>query len=193
MMSQTISASFFIFRQTLERKLKIFAKCDPKIPPIPPVCPTCYRTLRPMATAQVQCFGCNRKFTPRGLSQHISKTRDPCCRGGSAVTLQMPLMSTSIPHTAFPPALDSNRVPQGSGRISPDNLGMHNYDLGGYNDEMGECDGMQPSGPERASPNGLGTDLGMHNDSLGGHDDEMDGHGGVQSADGELSVTHAMT
>jgi hypothetical protein len=41
-------------------------------------------------------------FTPRGLSQHISRTRDPRC----AVvydTLQIP---SYIPHTASPPALD---------------------------------------------------------------------------------------
>ena len=49
-----------------------------------------------MTTAQLRCFGCNRVFSPRGLSQHISKTSNLRCRNPVA-----PHVSATIPHTAF--------------------------------------------------------------------------------------------
>ncbi|KAH8980428.1 hypothetical protein EDB86DRAFT_3236727 [Lactarius hatsudake] len=33
-----------------------------------------------MSRAQIHCRGCNRVFTPRGLSQHINRTQLPSCR-----------------------------------------------------------------------------------------------------------------
>ena len=33
-----------------------------------------------MTTAQIRCRGCDRVFSPRGLSQHLSKTQDAVCR-----------------------------------------------------------------------------------------------------------------
>ena len=121
-----------------------------------------------MTAAQVQCFGCNRNFTPRGLSQHVSKSRDPRCRA-SSVTGEVQLATAPIHRTAFPPALAPNWVSQGSGRVSPD-------DLGGRDDEMDGRDGMQSPGSGRVSPN-----------NLGGRDDETDGHD-MQLPDGEFSV-----
>src|ERR1700730_10521446 len=53
-----------------------------------------------MATAQVLCFGCNRKFSPRGLSQHVSKTQDLCCCSSSTAA-QFPFASSAIPHAGF--------------------------------------------------------------------------------------------
>jgi len=50
-----------------------------------------------MATAQLQCFGCNKVFSPCGLSQHISKTSNPRCRSITDV----PYVSTTIPRAAF--------------------------------------------------------------------------------------------
>src|ERR1700730_18689613 len=53
-----------------------------------------------MATAQVLCFACNRKFSPHGLSQHVSKTQDLCCRSSSTAA-QFPFASSAIPHAGF--------------------------------------------------------------------------------------------
>ena len=124
--------------------------------------------------AQVQCFGCNRKFTPRGFSQHVSKSPDPHCRAGP-VTGEVQSATASIHRTAFPPALDPNQASQGSGITSPDDLGRHN-------DEMDERDGMQSPGSGRVSPN----DLGMY-------DDETDSHDSMQSSDGKCSETRVAT
>ena len=50
-----------------------------------------------MAIAQLQCFGCNKVFSPCCLSQHISKASNPCCRSISDV----PCVSATIPRVAF--------------------------------------------------------------------------------------------
>ena len=42
-----------------------------------------------MGTIQIQCKGCNQHYTPRGLSQHISKTKKRSCRA-DYTTLQTP-------------------------------------------------------------------------------------------------------
>jgi len=39
-----------------------------------------------MPSAQIRCNGCNRVFTPSGLSQHLSKTQDSRCRRSSIQT-----------------------------------------------------------------------------------------------------------
>jgi hypothetical protein len=44
----------------------------------------------PMAT-QVLCHGCNRGFTPRSLSQHITRSQDTRCHRKVAVTLRWAL------------------------------------------------------------------------------------------------------
>jgi hypothetical protein len=53
-----------------------------------------------MATAQVQCRNCKRKLSPRGLSQHYSKSLDPGCRR-DPVAPKFPFPSAAIPHVAF--------------------------------------------------------------------------------------------
>ena len=59
-----------------------------------------------MSTIQIQCQGCNRHFTHRGLSQHMSKAQRLCCRA-DYTTLQSP--SASVPHAVSP--LDSIPTP----------------------------------------------------------------------------------
>ncbi|KAF8481855.1 hypothetical protein DFH94DRAFT_691497 [Russula ochroleuca] len=58
-----------------------------------------------MSSVQIRCHGCNRNFTPRGLSQHVNRTPHPPCRA-VYITSQLPSVSTSVPRTVFPPALD---------------------------------------------------------------------------------------
>ena len=53
-----------------------------------------------MVTAQVQCQNCKRKFSPRGLSQHYSKSPDPRCRS-IPVAPQFLFPLATIPHAAF--------------------------------------------------------------------------------------------
>ena len=131
--------------------------------------------------AQVQCFGCNRKFTPRGFSQHVSKSPDPHCRA-RPVTGEVQLATASIHRTAFSPALDPNQASQGSGIASPDDLDMHDRSLGRHDNEMDARDGMQSPGSGRVSPNDLGT-----------YDDETDSHDSMQSSDGKCSETRIAT
>ena len=50
--------------------------------------------------AQLRCFGCDRNFSPRGLSQHYSKTQDPRCRRRS-IAPQFSSVSATIPWAAF--------------------------------------------------------------------------------------------
>jgi hypothetical protein len=52
-----------------------------------------------MNAAQVRCEGCNRKFTPSGLSQHVAKTQNPYCRSVYS-TSQAHLRYNSIDHAA---------------------------------------------------------------------------------------------
>lgn len=48
-----------------------------------------------MNTAQVSCPGCKRVFNPRGLSQHLSKTRRAQCRVAHAA-LQTPSIFQAV-------------------------------------------------------------------------------------------------
>ena len=138
-----------------------------------------------MTTAQVQCFGCNRNFTPNGLSQHFSKSPDPRCHDARSVSRQVELVSAPFPRTASP-APNPDHVSPGSGRVNPDDLDVPNYSLGGRDDdsEMYGRDDMHSPGSGRVSPDAP-DDLGMHDYSLGGRDDnsEMDlnGHDGTLS------------
>jgi hypothetical protein len=59
--------------------------------------------------SQTQCRGCGRVFAPRGLSQHVSKSRDPRCQAALR-TSRAQAASSSIQHTAMPPPLDPNNT-----------------------------------------------------------------------------------
>ena len=52
-----------------------------------------------MSRAQIQCPGCNRAFSPRGLSQHVSRSQRPSCRvlGSNSVS-----NTISWDHSAIP-------------------------------------------------------------------------------------------
>ena len=106
----------------------------------------------------------------------MSKSRDPSCNTRS-VTQKFQLATAPIHCTAFPPALNPIWASQGSGRVSPDDLGMRDYSPGRNDDEMDGRNSMQSPGSGRVSPD----DLGMRDYSLGGDNDEMDGYDGTQS------------
>ena len=62
-----------------------------------------------MLTAEIRCPGCDKLFRPRGLAQHISKSRDARCHGSGA-PLTPQVLAVSFPHTVsrqsahpFPP------------------------------------------------------------------------------------------
>ena len=136
---------------------------------------TCYHL---MTTVEVQCFGCNRKFSPHRFSQHVSKTPNShCCTSSAAGEVPLVTASGSIHCTAFPLSLGSNLASQDSGRVSPKDFGMYDYGLDGCNDETDMRDDTQSPG-SRVRPN-----------DLGGRDDdsEMDRHDGMQSLDGEYN------
>jgi hypothetical protein len=91
-----------------------------------------------MIPAQVRCRGCNKAFTPRGLSHHISKTQNMRCR-----RVNNPLWarfgSPSIPRAASRSSPSPNRIPEA---ISDDQRGDE-YDCattGGLDDgpDLGE-------------------------------------------------------
>jgi hypothetical protein len=67
---------------------------------LPPVTPN-------MLASQVQCHGCERWFSHRGLTQHISKTQDARCRDALTMS-QVPYVSSSIQCMATPPQLSLN-------------------------------------------------------------------------------------
>ena len=69
-----------------------------------------------MSATQIRCQGCNRNFTTRGLSQHMSKTQDSRCRAVYA-TSQLPSVSTYAPHTVSP--TDPIPAPSASGADVP--------------------------------------------------------------------------
>lgn len=60
-----------------------------------------------MSRARVHCRGCNRVFTPRGLSQHLSRSHSPNCRAVYA-TIQLPITFQTRAATS---RLVSNPVP----------------------------------------------------------------------------------
>jgi len=106
----------------------------------------------------------------------VSKSQDPHCHV-SSVTGEVQLATASISCTAFPPALVPNWASQGSGRASPNDLGMRDYCLGMRDDKMDECNGMQSPGLGRVSLNNLDR-----------HGAETDRHDGTQAPDGEFFV-----
>jgi hypothetical protein len=71
-----------------------------------------------MSSMQIQCHGCNRNFTPQGLSQHVNRTPHPrCC--AVYITSQLPSVSTSVPRMVFPPALDPSHISCNLGDDTP--------------------------------------------------------------------------
>jgi len=136
--------------------------------------------------AQVTCFGCNRKFAPCRLSQHVSKSQDPCCHASSVTWQGLVSASGSSPCTTFPQTLDPNSVSQGLGNVAPDDLGMRDYSLDVHDDEMDEHNGTPSPGSGRVSPNGLDVDSAMRGHDLDKSDDEMDRCDGTQLPDGKF-------
>ena len=59
--------------------------------------------------SRTPCHGCGRFFAPRGLSQHVSKSRDPRCQAALR-TSQARAAPFSIQHTVMQPPLDPNNA-----------------------------------------------------------------------------------
>jgi hypothetical protein len=64
-----------------------------------------------MIPAQVQCRGCDKAFTPRGLSQHVSKTQNMRCRHVNNPPRAC-LDTPSISRTASQSSPSPNRTPE---------------------------------------------------------------------------------
>ena len=71
----------------------------------------------------LQCPGCNRGFTPSGLSQHVSKTSDARCRH-IVNSAQSQIVSAPFPHMASLPPLSPIWAP----RIMVDDAPGDGYD-----------------------------------------------------------------
>ena len=65
------------------------------IPPLPLIMPP-----------QILCHGCNRSFSPRGLSHHLSRSQDPRCRTAHGSRVQA--VSPAIQITTTPLPLNQN-------------------------------------------------------------------------------------
>jgi hypothetical protein len=65
--------------------------------------------MNPVPSAQLRCPGCERVFTPRSLSQHVSWTQDSRCRR-VVTTLQSPIVLVAFPCMVSLPALSQNQV-----------------------------------------------------------------------------------
>lgn len=142
-----------------------------------------------MTTVQVTCFGCNRKFAPCRLSQHVSKSQDPRCHASSVTWQGLVSASASSPCTAFSQTLDPNSASQGLGRVTLDNLGMRDCSLDVRDDEMDKHDGAHSPGLGRVSPDSLDVDSAMCGHDLDKCDDEMDRCDSTQFPDGEFKFS----
>jgi len=67
-----------------------------------------------MLPTQVWCAACKRDFTPHGLSQHVTRTQDQCCRRAVA-TSRPHLLSVAFPRMASPLTLSSTWASQVAG------------------------------------------------------------------------------
>jgi hypothetical protein len=75
-----------------------------------------------MLTTETRCPGCERHFTPRGLAQHISKSRDARCRDVGA-SLASQVLAVSFPHMVSPQPSGPIPLSEASGGDRPnDNL-----------------------------------------------------------------------
>ncbi len=61
-------------------------------------------------TTLIHCQGCDSKFSPQGLSQHVSKSQDPRCQH-APITSQDLVLSLSIHHSSMPPPLNQIGTP----------------------------------------------------------------------------------
>ncbi len=71
-----------------------------------------------MIPAQVQCQGCDKAFTPHGLSQHMSKTQNLCCRHINRPPLDH-FHTPSIPHMVSRSSPSPNRMPDAISDVQP--------------------------------------------------------------------------
>jgi hypothetical protein len=72
---------------------------------ISPISPISCASLVIMTTPLIRCRGCGKEYTPRGLSQHVSKSRDIRCQP-TPITSRVSAASSSIHHSAMPPSLN---------------------------------------------------------------------------------------
>jgi hypothetical protein len=89
-----------------------------------------------MSSIQIQCHGCDKSFTPRGLSQHVSRTPHPRCRAVYTAS-QLPSVSTSVPHTVSLPGLDSSHTSCDLGDDARSPGDEYNANIGALNPTMG--------------------------------------------------------
>ena len=103
----TLGMSLYILRVIDRRSPILFCPiplADFRVKPIsfPPPPSLCSVSIlvpyNSMIPAQVRCQGCDKAFTPRGLSQHVSKTQNERCRHINNLPLNN-LSSPSILYT----------------------------------------------------------------------------------------------
>lgn len=92
---QTKGESLFILRETPHLKT---LRATPHVSSPPAL----YSNMA-INTARIRCPGCNKAFTPRGLSQHSSKSPDSRCRQDH-IALGPP--APYVSQTAFSPETD---------------------------------------------------------------------------------------
>ena len=84
---------------------QVFVYCPQTTPPPdPPLCPPTRPALMP---ATEICWGCNRVFTPRGMSQHIARSPHSECRIVHAARFELNFNVPSLP-------LSDNAAPRSS-------------------------------------------------------------------------------
>jgi hypothetical protein len=69
-----------------------------------------------MSTSKVQCHGCEKWFSARGLSQHVSKTQERRCQDAFSAS-RVQFMSSSNQHVATQPPPADARVWHGPSPI----------------------------------------------------------------------------
>jgi hypothetical protein len=72
-----------------------------------PRCNLVFGSIPTMSSTAVRCHGCGRLFTPRGLSQHISRTQRADCRSAHDL-LHMQSQPRSTPYLPQTPLLNPN-------------------------------------------------------------------------------------
>ena len=84
-----------------------------------------------MLTTEIRCPGCDRPFRPRGLAQHISKTRDARCRGvGAPLPPQAP--TVSYPHMVSTQTIGPFPGSEASGGGEPDDNSDTQFNTGEF-------------------------------------------------------------
>jgi hypothetical protein len=104
----------------LTRKLCLMSVCAASSSPPSPFSGTFHLITM---TTEIQCPGCEKRFSPRGLSQHISKSRDARChRVGAPLASQAPAVSFPHMDSAQPPHPVLSRASGGAQGRPDDNL-----------------------------------------------------------------------